>query len=448
MTGPNRRDGISSLTVEGYKSIRNRQTIDIRQLTILAGVNSSGKSSIMQPLLLLKQTSDASYDPGPLQLDGPNVSITAIDQVLSRGQTSRSRVRTFAVAFKIGNRETSIRFGKSPVGDLQVLEYTGWFSANQKAPVTLNENMTSPEVEDVIPDDLLNLYRQVQKSAPSSFRVEFVVQRDRFYLTPALGFPRTVEGSNILNLGVTEASLRNELSRVIHLPALRGNPKRTYPTTGAMNQFPGTFDVYAAGLIASWRTHKQTATLGQLQRDLEELGLTWKAEARQLVDTQVELRVGRLPHARPGGARDLVNIADVGFGVSQTLPVIVALLAAKRGQLVYLEQPEIHLHPRSQVKFGYLVKRAIDRGVRIVAETHSSLFIRSIQTLVAAGDISPSDVALHWFTRDPDSGVTQITTAALDEYGTFGDWPEDFDDVQVESESNYLDAVARRDIPK
>jgi predicted ATPase len=81
-----------------------------------------------------------------------------------------------------------------------------------------------------------------------------------------------------------------------------------------------------------------------------------------------------------------------------------------------------------------------------VAETHSSLFIRSIQTLVADGQIKPSDVALHWFTRDPDSGVTHITTATLDEDGTFGDWPEDFDDVQIESEANYLDAVARRSV--
>jgi predicted ATPase len=134
----------------------------------------------------------------------------------------------------------------------------------------------------------------------------------------------------------------------------------------------------------------------------------------------------------------------VGFGVSQTLPVLVALLAADEGQLVYLEQPEIHLHPRAQVAFARLAKRAVDRGVRVIVETHSSLFIRSVQTLVAQGQIDKADVALHWFTRDPKTGDTQITSGELDESGAFGDWPEDFDEVYLHTEASYLDAAAKR----
>ena len=446
MAYPNPGGGISRLTVTGFKSIRAKQTIEIRPLTILAGVNSSGKSSMIQPLLLLKQTSDASYDPGPLQLDGPNVSVTAVDQILSRGQTSRSQVRTFTIALVVDGRETTIKFGKDIDDDLKVLEYTGWYSPYQDVPVTLREGMTDAEVEAVLPRDLLRLYQQLKESSRPTVKLHYRVQRDRFYLTPSIAMNTESNGDGAVGIALSEASLRNELSRVIHLPALRGNPKRTYPTTGAEKQFPGTFDIYTAGLIASWRNHKQTTKIGQLRRDLQELGLTWTAEARQLVDTQVELLVGRLPHARPGGSRDLVNIADVGFGVSQTLPVIVALLAAKTDQLVYLEQPEIHLHPRSQVQFGNLIARAANRGVRVIAETHSSLLIRSIQTLVAEGKIDPENVALHWFARDPDSGVTQVTTATLDDNGTFADWPEDFDEVQLESEANYLDAVARRSV--
>src|SRR6266481_1832612 len=76
--------GITSLSVSGYKSISNEQTIEVRPLTILAGANSSGKSSIVQPALLLKQTLEAGYDPGPLLLNGPNVKFTSTDQLLSR----------------------------------------------------------------------------------------------------------------------------------------------------------------------------------------------------------------------------------------------------------------------------------------------------------------------------------------------------------------------------
>src|SRR5713101_6998877 len=75
--------GITQLTVSGFKSINREQSIEIRPLTILAGANSSGKSSMMQPLLLLKQTLEATYDPGALLLNGPNVRFTSIEQLLA-----------------------------------------------------------------------------------------------------------------------------------------------------------------------------------------------------------------------------------------------------------------------------------------------------------------------------------------------------------------------------
>src|ERR1700689_1271579 len=76
-------DGITRIAVEGFKSIAKRQEIEIAPLTILAGANSSGKSSIMQPLLMLKQTLEATYDPGPLKIDGPNVRFTSTQEFLS-----------------------------------------------------------------------------------------------------------------------------------------------------------------------------------------------------------------------------------------------------------------------------------------------------------------------------------------------------------------------------
>ena len=69
---------IAEIRVAGFKSISDEQSIAIRPLTILAGANSSGKSSMMQPVLLLKQTLEASYDPGPLLLHGPNVKFNSL----------------------------------------------------------------------------------------------------------------------------------------------------------------------------------------------------------------------------------------------------------------------------------------------------------------------------------------------------------------------------------
>ena len=67
---------ITGLTVEGYKSFGKRQHLQIRPLTLLAGANSSGKSSVIQPLLLLKQTLEAPLDPGPLRIAGPHVTFS------------------------------------------------------------------------------------------------------------------------------------------------------------------------------------------------------------------------------------------------------------------------------------------------------------------------------------------------------------------------------------
>jgi len=78
-------DGITRLAVEGFKSISERQSIEIAPLTILAGANSSGKSSIIQPLLMLKQTLEFPQDPGPLLISAsaPNVRFTSGDQFVS-----------------------------------------------------------------------------------------------------------------------------------------------------------------------------------------------------------------------------------------------------------------------------------------------------------------------------------------------------------------------------
>src|SRR5437588_12415626 len=99
------REGITRITVAGFKSINQERSIEIRPLTILAGANSSGKSSIMQPLLLLKQTLEATYDPGALLLNGPNVRFTSADQLLSR-TNGREAVDTFHVGIEVGDRET------------------------------------------------------------------------------------------------------------------------------------------------------------------------------------------------------------------------------------------------------------------------------------------------------------------------------------------------------
>lgn len=206
--------------------------------------------------------------------------------------------------------------------------------------------------------------------------------------------------------------------------------------------FSGLFEYYVAALIDHWQ-QEQPAIKQAITNDLRILGLARNVRANKISDVAIELLVNR----SEGSPNDMVNVADVGIGVSQVLPVLVALRAADEGRLVYLEEPEIHLHPRAQTRLADILADAARRGVRVVAETHSSLLLTAIQTLVAKGELDRSLVKLHWFQRDRQTGITQVCSADLDENGAFGDWPEDFDAVALDAEGAYLDAVEGHRVP-
>lgn len=436
-TKKNSDEGISALSVRGFKSLANACRLEIRPLTILAGANSSGKSSAIQPLLLMKQTLDATYDPGPIRLDGPNVRFTSAAQLLSTVPGSQS-CREFEIGLEIGK---GIKFeGTYRQGDQGFeIAKTVYEDGIKERSLILHPKMKQKAIEDII-EKSGDLFLLVAKEDRNPV---FKIIPERCFLEASFAFAFPEEES--LWSTSFNSPFARHISKLIHVPGLRGNPLRTYQTTATGTEFPGTFENYVASVITNWQRSKDER-LQKLSAFLKTLGLTWKVVAEQINDTQVELRVGRLPRSTRGGARDLVNIADVGFGVSQVLPVLVALLAAETGQLVYLEQPELHLHPRAQTALAEILADAADRGVRVVVETHSPLLLTAIQTLVAEDKLAPEKVKLHWFTRKED-GITEVSSADLDEAGAFGeDWPEDFADVSLQVESAYLDAAMAKSL--
>jgi hypothetical protein len=448
------RPAIKRITVAGYKSISRELSIEIRPLTILAGANSSGKSSIMQPLLLLKQTLEAPYNPGALLLDGPNIKFSSAEQLFSRSAKGKhGNTLSVGIENDIG-RSITTYFSKPTKGSLAVarMDYSG-----EGEDGSLRADMEPSQVGKIVAD-----YASADDSLFQEIKSAFVIQPNRCFLEVA-PLASLSEGGDEFFSSVAQVvwdSLPTHwefrlsplfpgryfaryITQLIHLPGLRGNPERSYPVTGVGSSFPGTFESYTASVIAHWQAQSDSEKLKMIGRDLGDLGLTWKVAANRVSDTRVELQVGRLPKQSASEANDLINIADVGFGVSQCLPVLVALHEAGRGQLVYLEQPEIHLHPRAQSAMAKVLANAAKRGVRVVAETHSSLLLLGIQTLVAEGELAPDLVKLHWFRRR-DDGSTMIQSADLDETGAFGDWPEDFAEVELAAESRYLDAAESR----
>jgi hypothetical protein len=436
-------DHISKIAVRGFKSIVDEQQIELRPLTLLAGANSSGKSSLMQPVLLLKQTLEAPSDPGPLLLDGPNIRFTLADQLLSQipGKSSKPE---FMVQIGLSNGhslEVVFKHAKGAGFALDSMNY-----ANKKGE-TLRIIPSMSQDEILAAEPLLHIERSLSQPIGWASRTSsWSVRRERCFLCFALFGERSDSPPISVVRIPRDGEFILHLQRLLHLPGLRGNPRRTYPKRAAGPLFPGTFEDYVASVISQWQSNNDPR-LSQLGAALEEMGLTWKVEAKPVDDVQVELRVGRLAHSAPGGNRDLVSIADVGFGVSQSLPVLVALIVAEPGQVVYLEQPEMHLHPRAQRRLAHVLADAANRGVIVVAETHSALLLREVQTLVATGKLSTDKVKLHWVQRQED-GHTIVTPADLDENGAYGDWPEDFDEVELNAEKAYLDAVEGKEAGK
>ncbi len=419
------RPSLTAITIEGFKSIGSECKLELGSLNILAGANSAGKSSFLQPLLLLKQTVEAAYDPGPLLIDGPNVKFTELAQIFSKVTGAKKQLsiglyandgRSLKLSFEIGAKK-----------QLQIEEYIHTDSKG-KAQI-LTEKLSDDEVKKIV---------KASGFPTNSFfpQLKASIGRDRAFLR--LQFAHE-DSRYIFPVGIVEGFGEDVGRNIIHVPGLRGNPERSYKKTAVGDSFPGTLDTYVASIVAHWQenNHEKLEILG---RQLQQLGLTWTVTSKKIDDTRVELQVGRLPTAAQGGANDLVSIADMGFGVSQVLPVLVALLVAKPGQMVYIEQPETHLHPKAQRALAEIFADAVKRNSVVIVETHSLLFVRAIQTLVARGVVQKEAVKLHWVERDA-TGQTQVTTRELDKSGAYGDWPQDFESTEMAGEQDYMDAA-------
>src|SRR5450631_4299614 len=172
--------GITRITVGGFKSIAQEKSIEVRPLTILAGANSSGKSSIMQPLLLLKQTLDATYDPGPLLLNGPNVRFTLVDQLLSRIGNKKSTTG-FHVGIETSNGDyITTYFNRSKNKRLDVKQTV---YGSPLGSYRLRQGMSSQDVETVFSNMLRTKFHTSDiKSARDRLEVTLTLSRNRCFL--------------------------------------------------------------------------------------------------------------------------------------------------------------------------------------------------------------------------------------------------------------------------
>ena len=131
---------------------------------------------------------------------------------------------------------------------------------------------------------------------------------------------------------------------------------------------------------------------------------------------------------------------NVGFGITYALPIVVAVLSARPGSLVIIENPEAHLHPRGQVKMGELLCQASAAGIQILIETHSDHVLNGIRLTVHGRKAIPGNVALYHSRWVAGGKSPSLTLLALDENGRLPEWPDGFFDEMERSLDRLLGA--------
>ncbi|MHC4198978.1 MAG: AAA family ATPase [Planctomycetota bacterium] len=409
---------LSRIRVRGFKSIQDSGDVELRQLTILAGANSAGKSSPMEALLLLKQTLEERYDPGPLKLDGPIVEFDRFEDMV------------WSAPGGTADKELAIKLCHS---DDEWIEDV--FRRGRNGRIAISRCTISDEGAKIATPEGAEFDGQGEEVEDG----KRVWRRSKCWVIP---YEQHESMKDTVGDSVRTATFmmlfEGALDGMVFVPSERGSRKRRYPASASGMKFPGLFHHYTAGILLDWKD-RDDERLARLCDARNRMGLAWRVDASRGNDASVELRVNMRPKAGADGSGDMVNIVDAGRGVSQVLPAITAMFAAEPGRMVHIEEPEIHLHPRAQAAMAELIADAAKRGVQVIIETHSELILLGIQTLVAEGKLDPALVKLHWFERD-DTGATRITPADLNENGAFGDWPEDFAKTNLDAQRAYLDA--------
>ena len=197
---------IATIAIEGFKSIRNRLDLELRGLTVLAGVNSSGKSSAMQPLLLLKQTYEKGYDPGPLDISGPNVAFSQVDQMFWKapGQDLVDRF-TVGMTWAESGNGVEVIFVKGSEGRLPiVIERCVWRMRNKF--IVLTPEMDSAGLESAMAGVLEEEESQAEgdtferpfDSLREGLRKTIIKMRDEGLVRPELFIDKPIDPDELI----------------------------------------------------------------------------------------------------------------------------------------------------------------------------------------------------------------------------------------------------------
>ena len=451
---------LTELSIKNFKAWRDTGDIRLAPLTVFFGSNSAGKTSLLQFLLMLRQTAESPDRHRVLHPGDDNTPVelgTIRDLVFEHDLANEVE---FTLAWKLPEamvvrdpltRETTngerigfaAKIGFDPKGASQQIRRFQYSLRN--GGTSLNVTMTpldsNPSKYEVSADS----YKLVRNTG----RVWKLPAPIRFY-----AFPDEV-GAYYQNAGFTSdlaLELEKQLKRLQYLGPLRIYPRRSYVWSGEVPEHVGWRGERAieAMLAAASRSigpgyrRKTQPFQAVIARWLQQLGLLRTFEVRPIAAHRKEYEVV----VQAAGTKESVNLPDVGFGVSQVLPVVVQCFYASPNTTLILEQPEIHLHPSVQTALADLFIEAIqsrensnDRNVQLIIESHSEHFLRRLQRRVAEQTVRPEDVALY-FCRAGENGAI-LEPLEVDIFGNIKNWPSDFFGDEMGELAARMEAAAK-----
>lgn len=354
---------INEITIRNFKCL-NDAKISLSNLTLLSGLNGMGKSSVIQSFLLLRQSHQQGLlDRTGLALNGDLIHIGSAQDALFEGALEEK------ISF-------SVKMDDGEFGEWQ-------FNYDRKADVmSLNNKNISNEVyiNSLFNDNFQ--YLQAERQGPRRFyeMSDYYVQQHR------------------------QLGTRGEYS--IHFLHSFGKTPLPCPNVA----FEKITSNELKHHVEAWLGEISPGTRIELESDsnTDLMSLRYAFEDKTFI-------------SRP------YRSTNVGFGITYTLPVLVALLSARKGSLILIENPEAHLHPKGQVMMGKLIAKAARAGIQILVETHSDHILNGVRLSVYDEAIDPQQICLHFFERN-SGGRSTIITPSIDHNGRIDQWPNGFFD--------------------
>ena len=423
-----------------FTNFKSWQQADVpcAPITGVFGTNSSGKTSLIQFLLMLKQTKDATDRAIALELNGGLVELGTIKDAIHRHDESKTI--DFRLTFDL---EDELAIQDATRGKSSIIARSGrlgvgaTIGVQSRGPVARSLSYQLGDMTfNLSPRNGDQLHFELESSGTVN-DFAFVRTKGRPWQLPgpikSYAFPDQARTyfQNAGFLADLEAGYEKELDHVFYLGPLRDFPKRDYlwarsrPTDVGQRGEKAIDAILAASEAKEMRNLRHKAHYWPFQQMiaywLREMGLIHSFSVREIAEGSNRWQAWVV--TREGASE--VLLTDVGFGVSQVLPVVTLLQYVPEGSTVILEQPEIHLHPLAQAGLAdVIIQAATHRRVQVILESHSEHLLLRLQRRIAEEAINANDVKLYFC--DAPKGVSKLTPLDVDLYGNIRNWPDKF----------------------